>query len=329
MKASILTRLMTAVVLICTIHPVSAQQTESVSEKAERLAAFADANRQNWQAQYDAGMCYLDTLFSASEYMEAETYLRRALDIAQAQVVKRDTILGKTLMAIGNLSSGRNRPKDMLEYHGKALQAYVEELGPSDAVIPPLVACLASETFALYMRGESGADITDAIKLFRLALQLYSQLPDEQQAGGKEDVETAYSYALEILLVEEKNLSKDKVWQWTDVNDNGKKYDVLAFDDWTLENTSGLLATILYNVQNNIPASDRKRGMILIDEQGNVEERIHAQIDFNMKYGIEGNNYVFNQDNTLRLTRVTPERRKELIDALHTFEQKQQTSPLQ
>lgn len=315
--------------LTCTTLSVSAQQAESVSEKAERLATFADANRQNWQAQYDAGICYLDTLFSASEYMEAETYLRRALDIAQAQEVKRDTILGKTLMAMSALYSCRKSPKDIREYHGKAVQAYIEELGPSDAVVPPLIACLASETMAFYcMGGEGGADITDAIKLFRLALQLYSQLPDEQRAGGKDDVETAFSYTLEILLTEQKNLLKDKVWQWTDMEDNGKKYIVLAFDDWTLEYSTGLFATMLYNVQNNIPASDRKRGMILMDEQGNVVERIHGQVDFNFKYRIEGNNYVLNKDNTLRLTSVTPERRKELLDALYAFEQRQQTTPL-
>lgn len=61
-----------------------------------------------------------------------------------------------------------------------------------------------------------------------------------------------------------------------------------------------------------------------MDEQGNVVELEHGEIDFNYIYEMDGNNFTLNKNNTFRLIRVTPERLKELIDALHTFEQKKQ-----
>ena len=289
MKALTFTRLLAAVVLAFMAYSVDARQSDSIKEKAERLALTADANRQNWQAQYDAGCCYIDTTFSTSQYIEAELYLRRALDIAMAQEVKRDTILGKTLMAMSTLSAYRNDTKEMLEYHQKAVKAYIDEFGLTNAIIPPHLANLASNMMASYCMGAEGiATLTDAIKLFRSALHLYDQLPEEQQTlGGKEDAETASAYAYELLLAEQQNYIKDKVWQWTDIEDN-KKYFLLAYDNWTLEYPAGFFATMVYNFQNNKLASDRKRGLILMDEQGNVTEREHGNIDFNFNWIIAG-----------------------------------------
>lgn len=324
MRTFVLFRLLAVVALIFMTHSVYAKQSDSLVEKVEQLAKTADANRQDWQAQFDAGCCYLDTMFSASEYMQAETYLRRALDIALAQEVKRDTILGKTLMAMSSLYARRNNHKEMLEYHHKAVEAYANELGLSDVCIPSHIANLASEIIVLCMgKPGSGADIVDAIKLLRGALHLYHQIPEEQQTSSGEDIETASALAYELFLTEQLNLMKDKVWLWTD-NGNNKKYIVLAFDNWTLEYPVGFLATLQYNVQNNRHASDRKRGIIRMDEQGNVVELEHGEIDFNYIYEMDGNNFTLNKNNTFRLIRVTPERLKELIDALHTFEQKKQ-----
>ncbi len=325
MKTLAFTKLLALVALISMSCYVFAQESDSITEKAEKLAKTADANRQDWQAQYDAGCCYLDTIFSASQYLESETYLRRALDIAMAQEVKRDTILGKTLMAMSRLSACRNNNKEMLEYHQKAVQAYVDELGPSNAAIPPLIASLASNMMiSCFMGTEGCATLIDAIKFFRTALLLYDQLPEEQQAnGGREDAETATAFAHELFFAEQQNFIKDKVWQWTDVEEN-KKYILLAFDNWTLEYPAGFFATMVYNTQNDRDAPDRKRGLILIDEQGNITEREHGQFDFNFNYSMERNNYALNKSNTLRLIRITPERRKEFINALHVFEQKKQ-----
>ena len=322
--------LTTAVFAILTLS-ISAQQTETLIEKAERLAKVADSNRQDWQAQYDAGNCYLDSIFSASQFMEAETYLRRALDIAQAQEVKRDTILGKTLIAMSSLSSKRKNYKESLDYHKKAVQSCIDEFGLSNALIPSLFTNLASYMSVLSMSA-NGADVdmNEAIKLLHSALYLYSLLPEKEQDNSREDIETATAIAHEIFLIRQQNmmkdLMKDNVWLWTN-KDDGKKYIVLAFDNWTLEYPIGFFATLLFNGENERKASDRMRNLILIDEQGNVSEVEHGQIDFNYAFTLENNKFVLNENNTFHLRHVTPERRKELIDALHTFEKTKQVKP--
>lgn len=322
--------LSTAVFAILTLS-ISAQQTETLIEKAERLAKVADSNRQDWQAQYDAGNCYLDSIFSTSQYMEAETYLRRALDIAQAQEVKRDTILGKTLIAMSSLSSKRKNYKESLDYHKKAVQSCIDEFGLSNALIPSLFTNLASYMSVLSMSA-NGADVdmNEAIKLLHSALYLYSLLPEKEQDNSREDIETATAIAHEIFLIRQQNmmkdLMKDNVWLWTN-KDDGKKYIVLAFDNWTLEYPIGFFATLLFNGENERKASDRMRNLILIDEQGNVSEVEHGQIDFNYAFTLENNKFVLNENNTFHLRHVTPERRKELIDALHTFEKTKQVKP--
>lgn len=322
--------LTTAVFAILTLS-ISAQQTETLIEKAERLAKVADSNRQDWQAQYDAGNCYLDSIFSASQFMEAETYLRRALDIAQAQEVKRDTILGKTLIAMSSLSSKRKNYKESLDYHKKAVQSCIDEFGLSNALIPSLFTNLASYMSVLSMSA-NGADVdmNEAIKLLHSALYLYSLLPEKEQYNSREDIETATAIAHEIFLIRQqdmmKDLMKDNVWLWTN-KDDGKKYIVLAFDNWTLEYPIGFFATLLFNGENERKASDRMRNLILIDEQGNVSEVEHGQIDFNYAFTLENNKFVLNENNTFHLRHVTPERRKELIDALHTFEKTKQVKP--
>lgn len=320
--------LTTAVFAILTLS-ISAQQTETLIEKAERLAKVADSNRQDWQAQYDAGNCYLDSIFSTSQYMEAETYLRRALDIAQAQEVKRDTILGKTLIAMSNLYSNRNNYIESLNYHKKAVQSYINELELSNDFIPSQLASLAS--YMITLSSNIGINLSEAINLLHTALHLYSLLPEEEQDNKyKGDIETATAHAHEFFLIMQQNmmmdLMKNNVWQFTN-EDDGKKYIVLAFDNWTLEYPVGFFANLTFNTLNEKKASERMRNLILMDEQGNISEIEHGNINLSYKYSLKNNKFVLDENTTFRLMHVTPERRKELIDALHTFEKTKQVKP--
>lgn len=130
------TFVLTTFLLVSLALPVSSQVQETAKEKAERLAAFADANRQDWQAQYDAGICYADTTVSGTELLPAEMYLARALDIANAQSTMRDTILAKSLVAMSKLYLIRNKVSDAVDYYEKAVNALADELGAEDPLIP-------------------------------------------------------------------------------------------------------------------------------------------------------------------------------------------------
>jgi hypothetical protein len=59
-----------------------------------------------------------------------------------------------------------------------------------------------------------------------------------------------------------------------------------------------------------------------MDEQGNITERKNSEFVWNVKFLQEGISYRLTDDTTLRLVSISSEKRQELIDALHKFENK-------
>lgn len=308
-----------ALAIILLALPSLAQQEVSLKEKAERLAKLADANLNDWQKQYDAGICYLDTMAGGSGLLPAEIYLARALDIARVQTTKRDTILAKSLVAMSDLYWSRGNYSDALAYYEKALNAYIEEFGAENALVPLHIALLATRKVLLsFVGGEDKS--TDAVNLIRVAKHLNSRLPEAQRAKGLEEADYILIMAHEILMSEHMSLTKKSAWKWTD-QASGKLYTVLAFDDWTCEKPYGLFATMMRCLKDGKPASERKYGLVLLDEEGNTIEQEHPEFQFQMGATARGDAYHFANEGNLRIVSVTPERQKQMVEALHLFEQ--------
>ena len=71
------------------------------------------------------------------------------------------------------------------------------------------------------------------------------------------------------------------VMLWTDKTDN-KTYTILAFDDWTVDQTAGLIATMISDNKNRKEDSDFKYSLVLMDEQGNITERKPTEFVWNV-----------------------------------------------
>ena len=125
-----------------------------------------------------------------------------------------------------------------------------------------------------------------------------------------------------MLMAEQKQLMKDKVWLWTDQAD-GKTYTILAFDDWTVDQPAGLIATLHINNQNKKMESDFKYGLVLMDEQGNITERKPAEFIFNVQFNQKGIAFRLNEKTTLRVVSIPSKKHQQIIDAFHKFEKKQ------
>ena len=108
---------------------VNAQEAESPIKKGESLAKAADDAPQDWQKQFDAAEFYLNDSNGSPNPTLAEKYATRALEIAQSQTVKRDTILGKTLELMSTFGMYNKNFDQMLSYYDQAIRAYVDELG--------------------------------------------------------------------------------------------------------------------------------------------------------------------------------------------------------
>ena len=94
-----------AAVLCCTMTStvVNAQEAESVIKEGEQLLKAADEAPQDWNKQYNAARFYLNESKRTPDPKVAEKYANRALEIAQSQTEKRDTILGKSFELMSTL----------------------------------------------------------------------------------------------------------------------------------------------------------------------------------------------------------------------------------
>ena len=300
---------------------VNAQEAESTIKEGERLAKAADDAPQDWQKQHDAAAFYLNDTNGSSNLILAEKYAARALEIAKSQTFKRDTILGKSFELMSALGMYNQNVDQMIGYYDQAIRAYVDELGYQNAAIPPRIAFLASLKWMLHSSGAYAYGDADAVKTLREAFLLNNQLPEGQRAEGMEDAETIYALSHEILMAEHRQQMKDKVWLWTDQAD-GKTYTILAFDDWTVEQPAGFLATMFVDNQNGKKAPDLKCGLVLMDEQGNITERKPTEFLWNVNFNQKGNAYRLTDQTNLRVVRIPSEKRQQIIDAFHKFEKK-------
>ena len=67
---------------------------------------------------------------------------------------------------------------------------------------------------------------------------------------------------------------------------------------------------------------DYKHHIVLMDEQGNITERKVSEFFFNIQFVQKGITYRLTDQTNIRVVNVTSEKRQELIDALHKFENK-------
>ena len=310
-----------AAVLCCamTTTVVNAQEAESPLQKRERLVKAADNAPQDWKKQYDAAEFYLNESNGTPNPILAEKYATRALEIAKSQTEKRDTILGKSFELMSIIGMYNKNADQMLGSYDQAIRAYVDELGYQNAAIPSRIAFLGSLKWMLYSTGGYAYGDADAVKTLREAFLLNNQLPEGQRAEGMENAETVYALSLEALMAGHRQLMKDKVWLWTDQTD-GKTYTILAFDDWTLEQPAGLMATMFVDNQNGKKAPDLKCGLVLMDEQGNITERRPTEFVWNVDFNQKGNAFYLSDKTNLRVVSIPSEKRQQIIDAFHKFE---------
>lgn len=302
-----------AVTLICTILNVAAQQKTSVfKQKGDQLAKAADADPQNWRKQYDAAEFFI----TIEDTAQSGKFAQRALEIAQKMEVKKDTILPKSLELLAAYFMVKKDYPQMSNVNDMAIRAYIDEFGYQNKLIPPLIAKAGFWKYLMYMNNIYAYGDVDCIRNLREATMLNSQLPEGQRATGIEETETLYAMAQEMLLLEHKNMMKNKVWQWLNRKDS-KYYTILAFDDWTLEQPEGFIAAMIGFSKGEKKAEEMKHGLILLDDQDNVTEMIHGEFDWNIFCNGANGVFSLSKNSSLRLVTVTPERRQQMIDALN------------
>ena len=99
--------------------------------------------------------------------------------------------------------------------------------------------------------------------------------------------------------------------QWTDPSD-GKTYTLVGFDEWTLEQPDGFLATMIYNTQNDGGDSKYKHHLLMMDEQGNISE-YHGNFEYSFRFYLKDNTYRQDDSTNLRVVTIPDERRQQIV----------------
>ena len=80
------------------------------------------------------------------------------------------------------------------------------------------------------------------------------------------------------------------------------------------------MATMFVDNQNGKKAPDLKCGLVLMDEQGNITERRPTEFVWNVNFNQKGNAFYLSDNTNLRVVSIPSEKRQQIIDAFHKFE---------
>lgn len=305
--------------LFCTFSTQIAAQ-ESDNEKGVRLANEADTDSLNWQKQYDAGLFFLTRLGSDADARAAEKYLQRAVMIAQ-QSEKRDTMLGRSFEKLAGLYINTRNAEQGLNLFDMSIRAYVDELGYENKAIPPRIAMMGALKWMYRYLNSYNYGGVEGLRALQEAYLLNKHLPEGKRAPHHEDIVSMFCLANEMVLADYRKEMKGMLWKYRDIADN-KSYTVLAYRDWTFEQTCGLISTFFCNDKDEVNTNQTRYGLVLMDEQGNITEKTDTIFKWNIDFRLFQDEFFFTEKNNLCLEPSSPEHFQQLRDAFATFNKK-------
>ncbi len=121
--------------VVCSVAAMAQSQADEALKEMEKKVKVADGKQTDGRAQLDAALaCINDELGDKKDLQRGLVYAERALKIAEAQTVLKDTLLGHTHYTLGVIYIQQNDYGKACEYFEKAMNAFERELGADDPV---------------------------------------------------------------------------------------------------------------------------------------------------------------------------------------------------
>ena len=121
--------------VVCSVSAMAQSQADEALKEMETKVKVADGKQTDGRAQLDAALaCINDELGDKKDLQRGLVYAERALKIAEAQTVLKDTLLGHTHYTLGAIYMQQNDYGKACEYFEKAMNAFERELGADDPV---------------------------------------------------------------------------------------------------------------------------------------------------------------------------------------------------
>ena len=278
-------------------------ETESKNEEMLRLTKTADENPTDWKAQFDAGMLLVNKGTEMYNPAQAEKYFERLFHLAiNYNKEIPDSVIGMTGFTLMMLSTAPEK-----EDLDRAL-FYIDAMRHADKLGVDLnkgLVYMFDAFGAMYSMGEEEAERS----LFYMT-DLRNRLTKDKKSGIEHtDFFTFMLY--NKLMSKYKEMFSDKLMELTL---DGKNYIPLSIDEWNIEKPFAGASDLL-----NVMDRDHETLYYCCDD-GTVTDDLHGQISCSFYADKDG---VKPQDDTnVRLITVTPERRKQLVEAYRKYMKK-------
>ena len=221
-------RIVTIVALTCSVaFQVNAQNTVEENIKiAEQTVKLADANPTDGQKQYAAATALVGIAVNTDgQYDRAISYAHKALEIAQADKERKDTLLANTYSLLSNIYLMQGSVDNSCDYMELSVDATEEQLGRYDPV-------------TIYNRLKTGLTLIsiypDTRRGFLNVMQAFydnDKAPANKRIKNMDQLNIQFSMAMEQMLTAYANGNRFAV---PVVMKDGEKYFLVQTRDWNI-----------------------------------------------------------------------------------------------
>ena len=252
------------VALMCvTVFKANAQNNSEQLQKAamkvaEERMKDADKNPKNGKKQLVAADAFIvDDLGDKRDLDRAMVYVNKALKIAEAQPVLKDTLMGTTCCALGSLYYMKGDLEKSVDYFEKGLGAIEQEFGRYDPI-------------TIFNKLRFGYLVMCAMDVRRGSLFIQQAFLDSEKAPAEkrlknlENLTAVYEMAIDFLVAD---ITMRMQRGLPLVTFEGKKYYILETPEWNMEQP-----IVGWLTPKMLPETMRKQGnsdgaIILMDDQ--------------------------------------------------------------
>lgn len=238
--------------MICAVVLTANAQTEVEEwlKKAEEKAQIANSHPNDGKKQLEASYAMIyDELGDKRDFLRAQQYADRALAIAKAQEVLKDTLLGDAYMqhVLINLHSEDYTKTE--ENWELALTAYEKELGKYDPIT------IGSKLLAGHFLMRFKSDPRRGCLLIMEAFLDNDMAPEDKKIENMEMGNIDLEYALEVLTAVYTNYMRYTVPM---IYMDGKPYFLVQTQDWNIERplVGWLMPSLLRDSQEEFNGDD-------------------------------------------------------------------------
>ena len=303
-----------AAAVVCTMAAMAQNEAEEALKELEQKVKLADQKQKDGKAQLNAAAaCINEQLGDKKDLQRGLMYAERALKIAEAQTVLKDTLLGQTHYALGAIYMQQNDYAKAIENFEKAMNAFERELGADDPVTN------GTKMVCSYMMMQ--AQPFRAFPYLQEAFYNNSIAPEEKRITNMDEANILLEMSLEMLIAAYTKYFDTAVPL---IVRDGNPYLLVQSGDWNIEKPLvGWMVPTLMRTEEENEAFEGDEG-IIADSDFNftvipAEDKGETTLTFNFRHFLNNPRTIVSSSDDSRILFLSPEAYDQLLSKFREF----------